>query len=97
MDHLHPPLVAEDLDTLRRGMRWASNETVEKRTQGAASKIYDHIKQKIEEGIVLPGGWIGDPSGHAMLYKFKQEKDKIIFSKERNKFARILTFHFFMG
>lgn len=48
---------------------------VEKGLHTMALDMVDQLEKSKSNELLLPGGWSGTPSGHAMAYKLKKEKD----------------------
>ncbi len=48
---------------------------VEKDLHNISNNMVDQLNQSATNELLIPGGWSGSPSGHAMAYKFRKEPD----------------------
>ncbi|MBN9288745.1 MAG: hypothetical protein BGO43_08485 [Gammaproteobacteria bacterium 39-13] len=77
-------VIVEGINTLTEDIMFVPEEERKEKyldfAHGIAQKIQDMPEGVNEKSIFFPGGWSGEPSGHAMVYEFRKDKDgNIVF------------------
>ena len=94
-DQLSPKLEAlgklsESLTQLRDKIKSQNDENREKSIREFSGESAEKITNLREgDSLMLPGGWIGEPHGHAMLYEFRKDQEGNLFFIVHNDGAGI--------